>query len=401
VPLYKVKCPRCANRLGPAPKRTALPQGLLPRLGRQVAACVVLFQAILLLFFSARPPTVSGFVQPVQMAQLQDAPRYAVPMLVTENKNFTEPTEIAPDYMPEIRWQVATLEPANLSKSLIEGNTPFTPLMPSMSNQNDAAFAQPVPPGKGNALTVPFDPRMLATKLVLPVDPRAMIPEQRISFMGAVGTGRRFCIIADCSGSMKGVPLEAVKAELLRTLRSLQIGGEFFVILFNANAAMQPFPTWLPAGSGVSQIAPWILSAQAGGYTNPVPGFQIALSLNPRPDAIFFMTDGVVTVGTPREATGLIIGMNRQSPPVPVHSILFSHAVLKVGANGQAAAQQMAAQVQKQTVEMQTAAEVLRTIAAASGGTFTTVSLPASIDVVPAHGSGMAGRGGGYKGGKK
>src|SRR5436309_2795224 len=47
-------------------------------------------------------------------------------------------------------------------------------------------------------------------------------------FMGTKATGRRFCIIADASNSMRGGPLAHLKKELMKTLEGLNPESQFY-----------------------------------------------------------------------------------------------------------------------------------------------------------------------------
>jgi DNA-directed RNA polymerase subunit RPC12/RpoP len=112
------------------------------------------------------------------------------------------------------------------------------------------------------------------------------------SFMGVFSKGSRFCIIADNSGSMSGAKLEHVKAEILETITTIKGRGRFQVIFFNTRAVPFPGAGWRHPQNDRSDLANWLQSVTPGGGTNPLPAFQVALSMNPRPDVIFFMTDG-------------------------------------------------------------------------------------------------------------
>jgi hypothetical protein len=226
------------------------------------------------------------------------------------------------------------------------------------------------PKGNGPPPLMPADPKgkgPLIVKAGLPpapvVGPAAKGMAQDVRFMGAAARGQRICIIMDRSGSMKGAPIAALKAELFKTLMSLRPEVEFFLIFFNSDPMPQPIPTWLRGGAGVPLVAPFIQMMPAEGLTNPAAGFNIAFRLNPRPDVIFFMTDGQVTVGTTQETVKFILAMNSQGPPIPIHSILFSHSGNM-------------ARSPKQAKEMEIAAAFLRHIAFHSGGTFSAVALP-------------------------
>src|SRR5262249_34265340 len=114
------------------------------------------------------------------------------------------------------------------------------------------------------------------------------------NFLGSQGNGRRFCIIADCSGSMNGKPIVQVQDEILKTPGALTPDCQFYVIFFSTKARPMPYPTWLNGGKeNVDKVAPWVRSVGATGGTRPLPAFQAAFRLDPRPDVIFFMTDGI------------------------------------------------------------------------------------------------------------
>ncbi len=115
------------------------------------------------------------------------------------------------------------------------------------------------------------------------------------SFMGAKSKGRagRICIIADRSGSMGGAKMEFTKTKLMDTIRSLRSGTKFFVVFFDDLPEAQPGGKWLTAPQDASKLAPWTETIFARGGTEPVNAFKLAFALKPRPDVIFFMTDGV------------------------------------------------------------------------------------------------------------
>jgi uncharacterized protein with von Willebrand factor type A (vWA) domain len=141
---------------------------------------------------------------------------------------------------------------------------------------------------------------------------------QEISFLGSSGTGKRFCIIADNSGSMR-FRLDTVKLELAKTLKSLNATSQFHVMFFNSRPMPQPGEGWLHGERDVAKIAPWIVAMPAGGGTEPTPAFELALKLKPRPDVIFFMTDGFI----PRRVPDEVARLNNEKPKVVIHTILI------------------------------------------------------------------------------
>ena len=59
----------------------------------------------------------------------------------------------------------------------------------------------------------------------------------------------------------------------------------------------------------------------ADGGTNPSPAFQMVFAVRPRPDAIYFMTDGEFDEAVVQEVA---LMQSQLSAPVPVHCICFA-----------------------------------------------------------------------------
>ncbi|MFO0863755.1 MAG: vWA domain-containing protein [Gemmataceae bacterium] len=185
---------------------------------------------------------------------------------------------------------------------------------------------------------------------------RTIAPDINISraaeFMGSRASGKRFCIIADASNSMRKGSFAQAKAEIMKTISSLDESSEFYVIFFNANAIRMPCSTWLSGGKeSINKIRPWIQGVETALMTDPRPAFDIAFQLEPKPDAIFFMTDGFLHGKNPDPVTH-VRRLNMSEPKVPIHTLMFDKAN-KVGKKSPAEA-----------------AAQLRRIATESGGTF-------------------------------
>lgn len=174
-------------------------------------------------------------------------------------------------------------------------------------------------------------------------------------FFGVEARGSRFVYICDISGSMnydaRGTPngkkLLTLKIELAESIKALLEHMQFFVIFFSSDAEpMQEGRKWITALPPGKKFALDIVNRQtAFGGTEPWPAFDIALSMRPLPDAIYFMTDGEFDISVAeqvRQVNGRTAS-GAASRRVPIHCISL------VSREGE---------------------EVLRKIAAESGGTY-------------------------------
>jgi len=167
------------------------------------------------------------------------------------------------------------------------------------------------------------------------------------SFFGIESSGNRFAYIVDISGSMQGQRIEALKRELTRSIMGLRSQSQFSIILFSSDAYPLGPSGWRSATDATKrQARSEIASIQVRGGTVPMPAFDIVFSMQPPPDAIYFMTDGIFA-----NATGVaaeIARLNRSSGRlVPVHCITFME---------------------------RDAEEIMKVIARQSGGSYTHVS---------------------------
>jgi hypothetical protein len=118
---------------------------------------------------------------------------------------------------------------------------------------------------------------------------------------------------------MLGPKLEYVKAEILKTLSDLDPGSKFYVVFYDDFAEPMPGNRWVSGRSQAAQAAAWVRSIYAQGNTDPMPAFQIAFQMRPRPDTIFFMTDGLFSADVPARVAAL----NTGRPRVTIHAISF------------------------------------------------------------------------------
>lgn len=110
--------------------------------------------------------------------------------------------------------------------------------------------------------------------------------------------------VLDKSGSMSGLPIEAVKAELVHGISALKEEQRFGVIFFDDFA----WPMLSPAGRMVTgqgnggfqllnataenkrKVQSWVAQMFGGGGTNPVPAMDLAIQA--KPDLIVLLSDG-------------------------------------------------------------------------------------------------------------
>ena len=144
-------------------------------------------------------------------------------------------------------------------------------------------------------------------------------------FLGTGGSGNRFVFILDYSCSMGENNLLVLKSHLMKALKAFKGRGEVALLFFAG-------PTWLPQEDGAAAYKKWggrgkydsfskkdmssfypkprwmvpnahnlaILDkyiCQSGkvGGTNWSHPFRVALDMKPKPQVIFFMTDGTVS----------------------------------------------------------------------------------------------------------
>lgn len=147
------------------------------------------------------------------------------------------------------------------------------------------------------------------------------------SFFGLEAQGRRFAYIVDISGSMNALTSEGVntrweltRSELIKSVTQLDEHAEFFIVLYSSNTVrLFGDSQWIDATGGNKQLSAGALfGINPGGGTQPIPAFEGVFGLDPIPDAIYFMTDGLLDTGVPAQ----IKQLNRREL-VPVHCVLF------------------------------------------------------------------------------
>ncbi len=141
------------------------------------------------------------------------------------------------------------------------------------------------------------------------------------SFFGIEARGNRFAYIVDVSGSMdREGRMAGMQAELSESISAMPEHVGFFVVFFADTA----FPLgdrrkWTDAnGAGKRWARESIARLTPLGATNPLPAFEAVYDIRPRPDAIYFMTDGEFN----ESIADIIIRRNKERP-LPVHCITF------------------------------------------------------------------------------
>jgi hypothetical protein len=148
----------------------------------------------------------------------------------------------------------------------------------------------------------------------------AAVGDNVARFMGIEAEGKNICIIADCSGSMAwGVKLPFVKQQILETVKALNNDQRFQVIFFHTLAVPYPRFGWRHPKTDLPTLEVWLGQVLPLGGTLPTPAFNYVFSnLNPKPDAIFFLTDGEF----PTQVAPYIERLNLQAK-IPIHTICY------------------------------------------------------------------------------
>ena len=142
------------------------------------------------------------------------------------------------------------------------------------------------------------------------------------SFFGVEAGGNRIAYILDISGSMRNsAKMGIAMAELKRSIRSLPDYAAFAVVLYANQPTMPSFQRgWLRASSqNIRRVEQWIDSVSPGGGTEPIPAFNLVFGMDVRPDAIFFMTDGLI----PGDTVPAVSALNGGGKHVQINCIAF------------------------------------------------------------------------------
>lgn len=143
------------------------------------------------------------------------------------------------------------------------------------------------------------------------------------SFFGLEAKGSRFAYIVDVSGSMSSEGrIDRMKSELSRSVAELADTAEVAVVLFSSGASplMGQLEWTRTDRAGKTRLRHRIGQIEPAGGTEPLEAFRMVLSMDPAPDAVYFMTDGEFAEAIP----GDVRSLNRRNR-VPIHSIMFGN----------------------------------------------------------------------------
>jgi len=144
------------------------------------------------------------------------------------------------------------------------------------------------------------------------------------SFFGVEARGSRFIYIVDTSGSMAQGRIAALKGALSNSIMALVDHSRFAVVRYSENAELLGEGWSQGNASGKSIALSRVLSLQAAGGTEPIGAFEIAFSLTPPPDAIYFMTDGQFAPDVENRIVSSIQRLMRRAGVRPtIHTISF------------------------------------------------------------------------------
>ena len=139
-------------------------------------------------------------------------------------------------------------------------------------------------------------------------------------FFGIGGQGGTFVYVVDMSGSMnEDGKYERARAELLRSISSLDNGQRYYIIFYNDGwypmAADKPV---LATAKQIDRTRRWVNRVWPGGGTFPMEALLHALALEP--DAIYFLSDGRFD---PAVIEALRVQNPSSSGQIPIHTVAF------------------------------------------------------------------------------
>jgi hypothetical protein len=148
--------------------------------------------------------------------------------------------------------------------------------------------------------------------------PEVSLDDQKPSYYGIPICAKRVVFVLDTSASMRGQPIEAAKQALLKSIESLPEEVAFAVVFFDATATTWQ-PRLIPASNEAKRIAAQIITERGLKLgTASSAALNVAFSLEP--EAIYFVSDGEPTDGTPAQIVSSASQFNR-TRRVSIHTI--------------------------------------------------------------------------------
>jgi len=140
------------------------------------------------------------------------------------------------------------------------------------------------------------------------------------SFFGVEASGTRFAYLVDVSASMDNKRISMLRDQLNKSITGLAPNCSFFVVAFSSQPqVMGDKREWRDSSEGGKKWARTLIEMlAASGGTEPMNGFEIIFSMRPRPDAIYFMTDGEFS----EVVVERVVALNKQLR-IPIHCICF------------------------------------------------------------------------------
>ncbi|MEM7561110.1 MAG: VWA domain-containing protein [Planctomycetota bacterium] len=241
--------------------------------------------------------------------------------------SFASAAETPAEEIVELQQPIDAQEPAEMEESQsLESD------LSDLSEQFSEISATPVSTDalgemQATRKSIPSSSAMAATA-------SAIASASDATFFGAVAGGNNFCYVIDGSGSMRGGPWTAARAELLKSLASLKPEQRFYIIIFTRDLELITEPgSREPASSALyatqenlEHARRWLMGVKIGNSGGP-PKKAIELAIDKEPDAIYLLTDGVTSV---KDVAETILAKNTVSDlimgdqiRVPIHTIAY------------------------------------------------------------------------------
>ena len=154
--------------------------------------------------------------------------------------------------------------------------------------------------------------------LILPLVNHEPLDDKRPTYYGIPICAKRIVFVLDTSGSMRGRPIEAAKKALLDVIATLPESVHFDVVLFDKSISEWQ-PTLVPATSENRQLASQTVMAKS--LQNGTASFAaLYAAFDLEPEAIYFLSDGRPTDGSPDQIAQTILVKNR-TRRISIHTI--------------------------------------------------------------------------------